>query len=130
MAAPYSQDLRDRVLAAYDRGMETQRIAETFAVSKAWARRIKQVRRERGQVSALPMGKVHVIKIDPQRLSELVREKPDSTLEELRSHFPSVRAISAVHKALKRLGLTFKKRQSTQRNKTAPMSSSGVPTGS
>ncbi len=29
MATPYSQDLRDRVLRAYDRGMKTKRIAET-----------------------------------------------------------------------------------------------------
>jgi transposase len=45
MGAPYSQDLRDRVLTAYDRGMKTGRIAEVFAVSKAWARRVNQRRR-------------------------------------------------------------------------------------
>ena len=32
MAAPYSQDLRDRVLAAYDRGMKTKQIAIVFCV--------------------------------------------------------------------------------------------------
>jgi transposase len=52
MATPYSQDLRDRVLAAYDRGLPTQQIAQTFQVSKAWARRIKQRRRETGETSA------------------------------------------------------------------------------
>ena len=30
MATPYSQDLRDRVLRAYDRGMKTKQIAVTF----------------------------------------------------------------------------------------------------
>ena len=35
MAVSYSQDLRDRVLAAYDRGMKTKEIAEVFCVSKA-----------------------------------------------------------------------------------------------
>ena len=30
MAFAYSQDLRDRVLAAYDRGMQTNEIARTF----------------------------------------------------------------------------------------------------
>ena len=44
MGAAYSQDLRDRVLAAYDRGMVTSQIAKVFAVSPAWARRIKQDR--------------------------------------------------------------------------------------
>ena len=42
MAAPYSQDLRDRVLSAYDRGMKTGEIADVFGVSPAWARRIKR----------------------------------------------------------------------------------------
>jgi len=41
MASPYSQDLRDRVLAAYDRGMPTRQIADVFGVSPAWARRLK-----------------------------------------------------------------------------------------
>ena len=35
MPAPYSQDLRDRVLRAYDRAMKTKQIAETFGVSPA-----------------------------------------------------------------------------------------------
>src|SRR5438105_2010142 len=64
MATPYSQDLRDRVLAAYDRGLPTQRIAELFAVSKAWARRLKQRRRETGETAPRPMGGATVIKID------------------------------------------------------------------
>ena len=85
--------------------------------------------RSRGQTSALPMGQVHVIRIDLKRLKELVEQKPDATLEELRSHFPGVRAISAVHKALKRLRLTFKKRQSTRRSRIAPTSLPAAPTG-
>ncbi len=30
MAVAYGQDLRDRVLAAYDRGMKTKQVAEVF----------------------------------------------------------------------------------------------------
>jgi transposase len=37
MASPYAQDLRDRVLAAYDRGMQTKAIGNTFSVSPSWA---------------------------------------------------------------------------------------------
>lgn len=57
MASPYSQDLRDRVLAAYDRGEKTKRIAKAFSVSPAWARRLKQRRRETGETSPRPMGR-------------------------------------------------------------------------
>ena len=35
MAKPYPQELRDRVLAAYDRGMKTKAIATLFQVSPA-----------------------------------------------------------------------------------------------
>ena len=56
MAARYSQDLRDRVLAAYDRGMKTKQIAIVFYVSPAWARRIKQRRCETGQTTPRKMG--------------------------------------------------------------------------
>jgi len=52
MAAPYSQDLRDRVLAAHDRGMKTKQIADTFRVSCSWVRRVKQRRRETGETWA------------------------------------------------------------------------------
>jgi transposase len=42
MANPYPRELRDRALAACDRGMQTKQIATAFAVSPVWARRLKQ----------------------------------------------------------------------------------------
>ena len=125
MAAPYSQDLRDRVLAAYDRGMPTKKIAETFAVSKAWARGIKQRRRETGETAPRPMGGATVIKIDRVRLAELVREQPDATLKELRERLGIQCAESAICMALKQLGLTFKKRRSTRPSRTVRTSRCG-----
>lgn len=112
MAVTYSQDLRDRVLAAYDRGMTTKQIADTFAVSPAWARRVKQCRRETGRTEPLPRGGAMVIKIDMQRLAELVLEQPDATLLELRDRLGVDCTESAICRALQRLGLTFKKRRS------------------
>lgn len=84
MAASYSQDLRDRVLAAYDHGMKTSEIARVFQVSPAWARRVKQRRREHGETTPRPRGGATYIKIDRTRLAELVEQQPDATLEELR----------------------------------------------
>ena len=130
MASPYSQDLRDRVLAAYDRGMPTKQIAELFDVSRAWARRLKQRRRETGETSPRPMGGATVIKIDMARLAELVRAQPDATLKELRERLGIVCAESAVCMALQRLGLSFKKRRSTPRNRTGRMLRIAVPPGS
>ena len=129
MAKTYSQDLRDRVLAAYDRGLKTKQIAETFAVSRAWARRVKQCRRETGRTTPLPRGGATVIKIDRPRLLELVQEQPDATLLELRDRLGVQCTESAICLALKRLGLTFKKRRSMPRNRTGPTSPSGEATG-
>jgi len=117
MAKTYSQDLRDRVLAAYDDGMQTKQIAKTFKVSRAWARRVKQRRRETGQTTALPRGGARVVKIDLERLAELVREQPDATLRELRDRLEVECCETSICRALARLNLTFKKRRSMPRNR-------------
>jgi transposase len=129
MASPYSQDLRDRVLAASDRGVPTKKVAGQFEVSPAWVRRLKQRRRETGETSPRPMGGATVIKIDMARLAELVREQPDATLKELRERLGIVCAESAVCMALKRLGLSFKKRRSTRRSRIARTWPRGVSGG-
>jgi transposase len=126
----YSQDLRDRVLAGYDRGMKTQAIAEVFAVSRAWARRVKQRRRETGQTSAKPMGGPGVIKVDRAKLTQLVRADPDATLEELRERLGISCATSTICMALRALGFTRKKRRYAPPSRTARTSPGAGPTGS
>jgi transposase len=130
MASPLSQDLRDRVLAAYDRGRQTKEIAKTFAVSPAWARRVKQVRREQSRTTPLPMGGVRVVKIDLQQLAKLVEEQPDATIPELHQRLGLDKCCeSAVGRALIRLGLTFKKRRFTPANRIGRMSRKNVRIG-
>jgi transposase len=48
----YSKEFRREVLAACDGGEGTQAVALRFKVSESWVRRIKQQRRETGQVEA------------------------------------------------------------------------------
>ena len=129
MAAPFSQDLRDRVLAAADRGMKTKQIADTFEVSRSWVRRVKQRRRETGETMPRPMGAAVVWKIDRSRLAEVVRAHPDATLEEIRDLLGITCSRSAICMALRALGLTFKKRRSTPRSRTGPTWSSDAATG-
>lgn len=129
MPRSYSQDLRDRVLAAYDRGEKTKTIADMFAVSRAWARRVKQRRRETGQASARPVGSPGVIKVDRAQLAQIVREDPDATLEELRDRLGVSCATSTICMALQALGFTRKKRRSVPRNRTARTWPSAGPTG-
>jgi transposase len=48
---PYSTEVRAEVLAACDANEGTRVIAVRFDVSESWVRRIKQQRRETGQVA-------------------------------------------------------------------------------
>src|SRR3954469_20433308 len=130
MPAPYEQDLRDRVLAAYDRGKQTREIAGTFGVSPAWARRVKQVRREEHRTTRLPMGGARVVKVDLERLRRLVERQPDATIRELHERLGKDRwGEAAGGMALRRLGLSFKKRRSAPPSRTGPTSPSGAGSG-
>jgi transposase len=48
---PYTPEFRGEVLAAVDANEGTRVIAARFGVSDSWVRRIKQQRRERGQIA-------------------------------------------------------------------------------
>jgi transposase len=117
MGTAYSQDLRDRVMAARDRGMKTKQVADLFDVSASWVRRILQRRRECGQTTARPRGGATVVKIDLQRLGQLVEQQPDATIKQLHERLGVACSQSAVGMALRRLGFSFKKRRSTPRSK-------------
>ena len=80
MPIPYSQDLRDRVLAACARAMKTKRIADLFGVSTSWVRRVKQRARDHDEVAPRPPEPViRYAKIDRVHLRELVEAHPDAT---------------------------------------------------
>ena len=132
MPKPYEQDLRDRVLAAYDRGKQTKEIADTLGVSPAWARRLKQVRREEQRTTRLPMGGVRVVKVDLEQLRKLVEQQPDATIPELHQRLGGADRCSesAVGMALQRLGLSFKKRRCMPPSRTAPTSRKNAARGS
>lgn len=118
----YSEDLRHRVVRACDEGdLTRQEIADQFDVSTAWIRRLLQRRRELGSISALPGGRgPKPMLTEPQlgRLSKLVAKHPDATLGELRRRARLSCCISTVHRALKQLGLSFKKSHCERVSKT------------
>jgi transposase len=118
----YSMDLRERVVAACDAGRQTKEVAKTFKVSPAWVRRLKQHRRERGDIIPRNGGGSRGRKIDRARLAELVGQDPDATLVQLRDRLGVRVTPWAICKALKELKLTFKKSLSTPPSRTGRMS--------
>lgn len=120
----YSVDLRTRVLAACDEGMGTAEAAEAFSVSPAWVRRLKQRRRETGEIGPRRQtrrGPRRTLEGQDERILEVVRTNPGLAAEEYRDRLGLRVAVITVWRALRRLGLTFKKSRSAPRNKIGPM---------
>jgi len=119
--APYSMDLRTRVLADCDAGLPAKEVAAKFRVSRSWVNRLVQRRRETGEVGPRPQTvfKKHAFAGQEDRLRALVAAQPDQTLAELRDALQSAASLSSVWRALDRLRLTVKK-NGTRRRTTPP----------
>ena len=115
-----SNDLRQRIVAAYDRGEGTrQQIADRYNVSLGMVKKLLQQRRRIGDLSPQHHRsgrKPKITSAHEQRLKRLVRKHPDLTLEELRDAVGVECTPQAIFYALKRLGLPLKKRRSTPPN--------------
>ena len=120
----YSNDLRERVVAACDARVGTrERIAARFSVSVAWIRRLLQRRRETGSIAPKPRGGGRAPAFDAEagrRLREAVRADSDATLQELARAAGVSCCASAVYRALQRLGITRKKSRGGRPSRTAP----------
>ena len=80
--APYSMDLRTRVLADCDAGLAAKEVAAKFRVSRSWVNRLVQRRRETGEVEPRPQKvfKKQAFAGQEDRLRALVDAQPDRTL--------------------------------------------------
>lgn len=116
--APYSMDLRTRVLRDADAGLSSQELAAKYAVSRAWVDRIKQRRRETGEVTPRKQTKFRrrtLSDAQEQRLVVLITARPDATLAELREQLPTRAALSTLWRTIDRLNLTVKKNGTRRR---------------
>ena len=111
---PYSKDLRQPVAAAVDHNEGSQReIARRFRVSLTFVFRLLRRRREAGTLDPKPHGGCPPTALAPdelQRLVGLIREQPDATLEQLRQRGGFSCSLTTLWRALRRLGLTRKKK--------------------
>ena len=123
----YSQDLRERVLAAND--LSARQAADRFAVSVSYVIKARQRRDRTGALTIKPRGHRK-----PERVAgreELIRReverRPSATLAELRAWLLSDHGVSlstsTMWKSLRKLGLTLKKSRSappSRRVRTLP----------
>jgi transposase len=127
MARAYSLDLRERVVAAIEEGLSTHQAAARFSIgistAGAWAR----LKRSQGDVRPGKQGKPQGSVLDAHAdfILGVLKDKPDTTLDELVERLAAERAVrivrTAVWKFLDRRDLTHKKRQHTRASSNAPM---------
>lgn len=116
--APYSQDLRTRVLRDADAGLSSHDLAAKYSVSRAWVDRVKQRRRESGEVAPRRQTVFRRRVLTPRdesRLVALMTAQPEATLVELRAALPTTAALSTLWRAIRRVGFTVKKNGTRRR---------------
>ena len=109
--APYSMDLRKRVLKAFNTCGDAEDVAATFGVSRAWVHRLAQRHRETGSIAPRRQTKfrARVLGGQEQRLAALIAARPDATLAELQNELPVPAGLTTIWRAIDRLNLTVKK---------------------
>jgi transposase len=122
----YSQDLRDKVMAAFDAGEPAREVAERFAVSVSFIYKADLRRRRTGDPCP-GRQRCHVpLRLQPHREAILayVASRPDATMAELREWLVSEHGVrvclATIWKTLARFGLTFKKSHSGRPNRIVP----------
>lgn len=123
MPGPHSMDLRIRIVAAVESGEYTNReIAEIFGVHETFIYKLLRHYRKHGTLEPQPRGGGAVPKLKEEHLPilrTLVEEFPDAILEELRDLMKKRAGIDVsiwtIHRALKKLDTTRKKKLNVQR---------------
>ena len=118
MGKPYSQDLRERVVAYAAENHSAREAAKVFGVSASTAVRLVSAYRRKGTVAAKSQGRASgtVGKLLPHMdfLIEVVQSDPDITLAELAAALEAATGVrahpSSIHRALVRAGYSYKKR--------------------
>jgi transposase len=121
---PYSRDLRQRIVeTARRRDGTLSQIAQRFLVSVSFVTRLLQLHRTTGSVEPRPHGGGYPAVLTPEdleRLRELIRDRPDATLEECREHLGSSCSLATISRALSKLGLPRKKKVPRAREQDSP----------
>ena len=120
----YSMDLRERVFRDSDAGMTAAAVAVRYHVSASWVRRLKQRRRETGEVAPRQQryGRHPVLAPQLHTLAALIQEQPDRTLAELQAALATSASLATIWRAVKQLGFTLKKKRYAPPNTIAPTS--------
>ena len=116
----YSLDLRERVVAAYEKGKTTiSAVAAQFSVGETFVKKMLRQQRQSGSLKRLPSCAGAKKVLEPkhrQWLAKQIKEQPDATLTELQTGLLERQTISVsratVSRELREMGLPRKKSRS------------------
>ncbi len=111
----YPVKYRKRVLEYREEGHTLEETSKVFKAAISTIRKWEKQMRETGDLTP-KVPERSFKKIDPSKLRAYVARRPDACQKEIAMDFGCSK--SAVQKALKRLGITRKKRPRTTRNRT------------
>jgi transposase len=119
----YSQDLRDRVLWALDRGERPTAIARRLEVSRVWVYQVRGREQKTGQRTSLRIGGHRRSRVAEMEsvLRAWIEKEPGLSLAELCQRLVErgvVIKIGALWHQLNKWNLTFKKNPARQRART------------
>jgi len=122
--AAYSQDMRERVLRACERGDSPSQIARRFEVSRVWVYQVWQRLKETGQRGSLRIGGYRRSRLadHAHHLRAWIKKEPDLPLAELCERLKTLDVtikVPALWHRLNQLGLTYKKNLTRRRARAA-----------
>jgi transposase len=122
MASQITQTRR-WIITAYQAGKGTKEIAAFFGRCESGVRRVRQDLRERGTADPLLHLRGRKGKLTDEiktQLAQIVANRPDATLAEIKKQLSLDVSLSTVDRWLKKLGLSFKKSPSMPPSRTGP----------
>jgi len=105
----YSKDLREKVLAYRAKGHTQEETSRVFGVSVSAIKDWEKIVAETGSVKKKALNRT-ARKYEEEKLREIVASEPDLYLYEIAAKFEGG-TVTGVSDALKRLGITRKKRR-------------------
>ena len=117
----YSMDLRARALLDSDAGMQAADVAAKYRVSGSWVRRLKQRRRDTGEVAPRVQRHGRRCMREPHlhTVAALIAAQPDRTLAELKDALATPASVPTVWRAVRALGLTVQQNGTPVRTRSA-----------
>lgn len=123
MARPYSEDIRERVVARIEGGASRREAAEHFDICPSSAIKWMQRLEKTGSCAAKPMGgSLSPLDRHKKELLALIAETPDATLDEIVSAMHTRKipgSRTSLWRFLDRHGITLKKNSARERARAA-----------